>query len=400
MDVAPQKPRFGTTVTAQLFDGKRIVTYYPTMPLTTQIGTGARPAVTQERLLIVDDEPDMCELLALKLKREGYDSVVAGAAREARTHLAAGGVDLVLLDIGLPDGSGFDLLLSLRAQHSPLDLPIIIISGRGESESVVRGLQSGANDYLTKPFDLAIVLARVRAQLALRELKRANDRFLRIASHDLRKPLALMLDVARQLKSDYPVGKAIDTDAHSALDLLMESGDFMQHIIGDLIELRAIRDGRLQLARVSTDVGAIVRQAVARNSAYARNKDIGLAMHFAKDLPHVYADDARIMQVLENLIGNAIKFASAGAQVDIATRSDGDTLLCEVSDTGPGIAVDEIDKLFIEYAHLSNRPTGGETSTGLGLAISRELVHLHGGTIGARNNDNRGATFWFRLPLE
>lgn len=370
------------------------------------LATAAAAAIPQsqherpERLLIVDDEPDMCEVLALKLKREGYTSLIAGAAREARTHLAAGGIDLVLLDIGLPDGSGFDLLAALRAEHSPLDLPVIIISGRGETESVVKALQAGANDYLTKPFDLAIVLARVRGQLVLRQLKQANDRFLRIASHDLRKPLALMLDVARQLRTEYPVGKIVDEDAQSALDLLTEAGQFMQHIIGDLLELRAIRDGRLQLARVATDIGAIVRQAVARNTPYAKNKAIELGMRFGKDLPHVRVDDARIMQVLENLIGNAIKFSSSGAQVTVSTERDGATLLCEVSDTGPGIAPDELDKLFTEYAQLRNRPTGGETSTGLGLAISRELVQLHGGSIGARNNSGAGATFWFRLPLE
>lgn len=106
------------------------------------------------------------------------------------------------------------------------------------------------------------------------------------------------------------------------------------------------------------------------------------------------------MQILENLIGNALKFGPPGSQTHIAVRRDGDDVLCEIVDTGPGIPQQEIDKLFAEFCALSNRPTGNEKSTGPGLSICRELVHLHGGTIGARNNPGPGATFWFRLPLD
>jgi two-component system sensor histidine kinase/response regulator len=352
-----------------------------------------------DRLLVVDDQSGVRDVLAMKLEREGYAVAVAASAHQAGESIANGGLDLILLDIRLPDGSGFDLLARLRETHSALDLPVIVISGLDQADDVVRALKAGANDYVTKPFDLAVVLARVRAQLALRRLKQANDRFLRVASHDLRKPLMLMLDVARRLRADYPAGRSVDEDAHTALGLLIESGEYMQGIIGDLLELRAVRDGRLRLARLPTDLGAIVRQAVARNTPYAQRKGIVLHMQFERDLPHIRADDFRLMQALENLIGNAIKFGPRGARVTVSTRRDGRWLLCEVSDTGPGIPEGEMDRLFTEYAQLSNRPTGGEPSTGLGLAITRELVLLHGGEIGARNNPDGGATFWFRLPL-
>jgi signal transduction histidine kinase len=354
----------------------------------------------KERLLIVDDTSAVRDVLAMKLEREGYAVAVAENARRAAERIVPGGQDLVLLDMRLPDGSGLDLLRRVRAAYSALDLPVIIVSGLDQTESVVQALQQGANDYVTKPFDLAVVLARVRTQLALRRLKQANDRFLRVVSHDLKKPLLLMLDVARQLRTEHPAGTPMDEDAHSALGLLIESGEFMQHIIGDLLELRAVRDGRLQLSKLPTDLGATVRQAIARNTPYARGKGIELHMQFAQGLPHLRADDFRLMQVLENLIGNAIKFSPRGAHVTVSTRHDGNGLLCEVSDTGPGIPPHEMERLFTEYAQLSNRPTGGEHSTGLGLAISRELVQLHGGEIGARNNPGGGATFWFRLPLE
>lgn len=136
-----------------------------------------------------------------------------------------------------------------------------------------------------------------------------------------------------------------------------------------------------------------------RNTAYAGSKGIALHMQFEPGLPPIQGDDFRLMQVLENLLGNAIKFSPRGAHVTVSTRREDDRLVCEVADTGPGIPEDERERLFAEYARLSNRPTGNESSTGLGLSICKELVALHDGEIGCRNNPAGGATFWFRLPL-
>jgi len=295
--------------------------------------------------------------------------------------------------------SGMALLALLRKAHSALDVPIIVISGNGESGDVVSALQGGANDYITKPTDMAVVRARVKAQLALKQLKDINDRYLRIVSHDLKKPIMLMLDIARQVTSEYKPGAAMTDDMASALGLLIQSGEFMQQIVSDLFDEHALREGKLQLRRQPTDLGAVVRQALTRNAAYAKSKGIALDMQFDVNLPIIQADDVRLMQVLENLIGNAIKFSTAGARVVVHTRNETGYIRCDISDTGPGIPTEDMGRLFVEYAQLKNLPTGHEKSTGLGLAISKELITRHGGEIGAHNRPDGGATFWFRLPL-
>lgn len=351
------------------------------------------------RVLIVDDAPGVTDVLAMKLKREGYDVVITQTAAGAAEHVEAGEFDVILLDIRLPDGSGLDVLKRLRQRRSQLDTPIIMISGLDQTNDVVAALRYGANDYITKPFDLGVVVARIRTQLTLKRLKEVNDNFLRIVSHDLKKPLLVVLDVARQLRKEYPPGTAMKEDGHGSLDFLIESGEFMQNIITDLLDLGALRDQQMRITKRPTDFGAVVRLAVARNTPYATSKSCELKMEFARDLPNIQADDTRIMQVLENLIGNAIKFSPPASVTTVRTARDGSWIVCEVSDTGPGIPETEMKLLFKEYARLSNAPTGGEKSTGLGLSISRELVLLHGGEIGARNNPERGATFWFRLPI-
>jgi len=365
--------------------------------MTQPVSTGQ---LQTEQVLVVEDSDAARELLAIKLRREGYHVVEATTGRQALEVAASGNIDLVLLDIQLPDMKGLQVLRQLRLARSMLDMPVIVVSGLDHPDDVVAALQNGANDYVTKPFDLAVAMARIRTQLAARQLKQANDRFLRVASHDLKKPLLLMLDVAKQFREDQKPGAVLTTEACSSLDFLIESGQYMQRIIEDLLGLSALQQGRLRLALLPTDLGAVVRQAIARNSVYAQRKGIALDMRCERDLPHVMADDFRLMQILENLIGNALKFGPPGSHAHIAVRRDADDVLCEIVDTGPGIPQQDIDNLFAEFCTLSNRPTGNEKSTGLGLSICRELVHLHGGTIGARNNDGPGATFWFRLPLE
>lgn len=351
------------------------------------------------KILIVDDAPGITDVLAMKLGREGYRAVIAASAADAKRWLDAENFDLILLDVHLPDGSGLDLLRQLRERRSVLETPIIMISGLDQSSDVVAALKSGANDYITKPFDLAVVIARIRTQLTVKRLKETNDHFLRIASHDLKKPLLVILDIARQLRRELPPGAPMTAEAQQALEFLVESGEFMEDIIIDFLDIDALREQKIRIAKRSTDLGAVVRQAVARNTPYAKSKNGELRMEFARDLPHIQADDARILQVLENLIGNAIKFSPPGSVTTVRTERDGEWVRCEISDTGPGIPEPEMNLLFKEYARLSNVPTGNETSTGLGLSICRELVHLHGGEIGARNNPDRGATFWLRLPI-
>jgi signal transduction histidine kinase len=111
------------------------------------------------------------------------------------------------------------------------------------------------------------------------------------------------------------------------------------------------------------------------------------------------ADETRLAQVIQNLVGNAIKFCPADTTVIVRSCIQGDSVIFEVCDSGPGLTEADLAKVFMKYARLSNKPTGGEKSSGLGLAICKHLVALQEGTIGVHNNPDRGATFWFSLPI-
>ncbi len=355
----------------------------------------------RRRILVVDDDDGLRAGLAIGLKRDGYAVQLACDAAEAMEKLAHADFDLILLDLRLPGPvDGLGLLNSIRAERSPLNLPIIIISGSSDTVNIVTALRDGANDYVVKPFDASTVRARVRTQITLKALKDVNDHFLRTASHDLKKPIMLMLDVASQIRLTATTGQPMSADDQSALDLLIDTGKYMQQIIGELLDMGAIRAGRVHLQKQSTDFGAIVRQAVAHNLGYAHGKGIELDLKFSPGIPHILADELRLLQVLDNLIGNAIKFSPPKTHVVVSTSADNEQIVCEVADEGPGLSPQDQTHLFQPYQSLSNKPTGNEQSTGLGLAICKELIALHQGDIGAHNNRSGGATFWIRVPIK
>src|SRR5712692_4483013 len=232
-----------------------------------------------------------------------------------------------------------------------------------------------------------------------KNLKELNDKLLNISSHDLKKPPLVILEAARELQTEYPLGTPMDAEAQESLSMLIKSGEYMQRVVQDSLDLRAIESGHIKLAKIPTDINELTKQTLERNSEYAKRKNINLSSELDPRLPTIKADNFRLAQVLDNLLGNAIKFSPAGASTVVRTYAEDGFILLEVSDAGPGIAEEDMDKLFVEYAQLRNRATSNEKSTGLVLAICKELIGLHGGEIGARNNPEGGSTFWFRLQV-
>jgi signal transduction histidine kinase len=172
----------------------------------------------------------------------------------------------------------------------------------------------------------------------------------------------------------------------------------MQKLIEDFLDFQAMEDGQIKLIRETIDLNELAHSALERNASYAAKKTITPHLDLEEALPLVNADKSRVNQVFDNYVSNAIKFSPPGQHVIVCTRRTEVGILVEVRDSGPGLTGEDMKKLFVKYAKLSNQPTGGEKSSGLGLAICKKVIELHGGQTGARNNPEGGATFWFELP--
>lgn len=354
----------------------------------------ARPAV-----LVVDDNSVNCELLARRLERDGLSITSTLSGEEALELAHPERFHLVLLDIMMPGIGGLDVLETLRARFSAQELPIIMVTARDRSEDVVRSLELGANDHVSKPIDFPVLRARMRTQLRLRELAKIRDEFFRVASHDLKNPLTTLVWGADALERTMRPGEPV-TDAHlRVVEKLRGRAREMTRIIKDLLDFEALEGTELVLRRSSIDLNELAREAVENNALLSEGKGIALSAELEEGLPRVEADPARLAQVLDNLVGNAVKFGRPGDSAVLRTHTDGESARVEVSDTGPGILAEDAERLFVAFGRLGHAPTGGESSTGLGLAICKRIVERHGGTLGARPNAGPGATFWFSLPL-
>lgn len=370
-------------------------------------GPTAQETETQQRphLLVIEDDPINRELMRRLFERE-YEVTCAGNGRDGLDKIAHGDIDVVLLDVMMPGMSGFAVLERIRRDPVFYDLPVILVSGLTDNDHVVEGLQLGANDYLTKPINMHVARARLQTQVQLKRLldehKRAiaqleqlsqlREHFFQIASHDLKNPLSNLRLAIHELNLYVP--ETDDTQSiQNAIGVTLEQ---MQALIEDFLDVAALENTALELTSSYVDVEDCLQQVVSQYARAASRKQIALQVGNVNGV--VVADKNRLMQVIGNLVSNAIKFSPANTTVNLWTQVSDHRMRIFVQDEGPGISLEEQARLFAEFVKGSSKPTGGETSTGLGLWIVSKLVHLLNGEVGIESSPGHGAIFWIELP--
>lgn len=357
-------------------------------------------------VLIVDDQP-YARLLMKRIIDKNIQISEAEDGLSAIKILEKEKIDLILLDIMMPGISGLDVLRLIRDQKSTVDLPVIMISAQDDNDTMTQGFDLGANDFIPKPFDFGVASARIRTHLKLKlmtdyhkqmvvELEAAKamkERLLQIAAHDLKSPLS-NVHMAEQLLRDIITSDPVVAEI---LDTLRSTVTNMNQVIEDFLDMESDNDDiEVQLTRL--DAQQIIVNIVEQYTYAADSKDIKIEV---EDIDcQVFADPARLNQVLSNLISNALKYSSQNTPIRIFSEvHDSYVRLC-VADKGPGIPINERAQLFQEFTKLSPRPTGGESSTGLGLWIVKHLAQIQGGKVGADFPESGGSIFWVELPTE
>lgn len=364
------------------------------------------------RVVVVDDAEVTADVMIRHLQMEGYHAEAILDPVEALSIIRAHPPDLVLLDVNMPRMNGMEVLQKLRAHPVTRELPVIMVTASDETADMIQGFELGANDYITKPPQYEVLMARVHTHMKIGRLQRQRlhdleemrqlnvikDKFLQIAAHDLKNPLN-NLSMGLSLLDRYPQAAEVIPNYDEVTRTMSEAIRIMNSLVSDFLDFQALRAGTISLDPEEVWLNDLVRSVADQYRANAEAKQVHLRVNLAPDLPTTMADPDRLYQVISNLVSNAIKFCPPDAQVGVRTRQYQDVLLCEVADTGPGIPELEVPMLFHEFARLSNKPTGGEKSSGLGLSIARQLVELHGGDIGVKSKVGQGSLFWFTVPL-
>jgi two-component system sensor histidine kinase/response regulator len=353
-----------------------------------------------ETILIVDDTPANLSVLVDTLSEAGYQLMVAEDGEDALAQTAHTRPDLILLDVMMPGLDGFETCARLKASADTRDIPVIFITALNETGEKVRAFGAGAVDYITKPIQHEEALARIGTHLTIRRLRQKleqqltlTERFMRIASHDLRNPLCLIL-----MSGELARRKGAPPEVAEYLESIHASAGQMRRIIDTFLNVRRPGDnGRGPAGRV--DLNLMAAAVVAQNEPAAERKQVALATELDRDLPLARADIGHAYQALTNYVSNAIKFLPPGGRVVVRTRATDFTVRLAVHDNGPGVPVAERAALFTEFARLSNRPTAGEESTGIGLSIVKQLIEGERGSVGAEFPPEGGSVFWFELPV-
>jgi signal transduction histidine kinase len=381
-----------------------------------------------DKILIVDDSQADRELFReiLLSSNVPYEITMADSGRMALAEVDKDAPDLILLDIKMADLDGFQTLRELNNKENPV--PVILISSFTGENDRLRGLELGATDFINKPIISEEVKARVAVQMRIKkilddaqwvaqktnkgikllykDLEKKNDElkeldqlksdFISMVSHELRTPLAIIRQGVSLLQR-----KIVGDVNEKQLELLgdvVENIDRLVKIINDLLDISKLEARKLTLERSAVDSLALIRAIVALFQMKAQAKGIALLTDLPDALPPMDADEDRIIQVLTNLLANAIKFTPEQGRVTVSAKEKGDFLEVAVSDTGVGIAQENLSKLFDKFQQFGRKSGPGEQGTGLGLAICKEIVRLHGGEICAESVMDKGSTFYFTIP--
>lgn len=245
-------------------------------------------------------------------------------------------------------------------------------------------------------------MANLQREMAKKnaELEKLNvqkNRLLGMAAHDLRNPLGVILTYAEFLTTE--AFDVLNEEQREFVTTIKETSEFMLRLVTDLLDVTAIEAGQLKLDRQSADLVRLIQHNVGLNRVLAAKKDIAVEFDTPAACPPLSLDAGKIEQVLNNLIGNAVKFSHRGTQVRVRLTGAPNMVTVAVADRGQGIPAADLPKLFTPFSKASVRSTGGEQSTGLGLAIVRRIVEGHGGRIWVESEVGRGSTFFFALPV-
>lgn len=372
-----------------------------TRPEPTAPGDVGRAFSASTTILVVDDLEENRMVIRYLFDEPNVRVLEAADGTQGLAVARRERPDCILLDLSMPGLSGYEVLDRLEADPVTREIPVLVLTATDDSlQNMERVLSSGAVDYITKPISPMRVKIRVRGAIErrrlLRELDDLRTGFTSMLVHDLRAPLTLMLAYAELLEQNL-AGTLPDKQLRH-LTRMQEAGERMRRLIGEILDVSKLEDGKLALEREPIDLRATLTDVVDRFSGAAAQKGIALDLRAEGRDHRVTADASRVDQVLMNLLANALKFTPRDGKIVVELRDAGDDVEVAVADSGPGITDEELPLLFQKFSQTSTGKAARTAGSGLGLVICRHLVEAHGGRIWVESEVGRGARFAFRLP--
>jgi len=381
-------------------------------------------------ILIVDDQPQNIQLIGTLL-RNSYNLYVADRGESAIKIANDKKPDLILLDIMMPVMTGFEVCKILKSNVETMDIPVIFLTARNESEDIVTGFQLGAVDYITKPFKREEVLIRISTHIKLKEiekeLKRKNedlevinnelviskntveknartleilnqekDKFFSIIAHDLKNPLSGFLGLTEMVYEN--IDNISTEKIKQYVEMMYTSADQLYKLLSNLLEWASLQLGNVNLVMTKNNLGDVTDKVISFLNNSAVQKNIVVENNIPKDT--VFCFDLNMLEtVLRNLLNNSIKYTKRDGNVVVSALLKDNEIVISVQDSGIGIPPALAHKIFGLKEVVSRKGTEGEVSTGLGLILCKSFVEKGNGKIWFDSAEGKGTTFYVSLPF-
>lgn len=376
----------------------------------------------EDVILIVDDNNNNLQLLGNLLKIYNYRLMLANSGIKALEAVKRKKPDLILLDIMMPEMSGYRVCEILKETDDFNDVPIIFLTAKSETSDIVKGFKLGGSDYITKPFEKEELLARIETQLTLKRQKdliisqknelttkndelieseaklkdalNTKDKFFSIIAHDLKSPLSSVMNLLQLIDSDF---ESFETEElKEIIQELSTSTKNVFSLLDNLLHWARSQTGKINYTPLNISVPLIVDQVSSVFTSLLQDKKINLKKNV--DNYEIFADTQMVNTILRNLISNAIKFTPENGTIEVIATDNGEFVKFEVKDSGIGMSEEVINKLFRIDVHHTSLGTNNEKGTGLGLILCKEFVENNKGKIWVESKVGEGSSFIFTLP--
>ncbi len=370
-------------------------------------------------ILIVDDEELNVKFLNTFLTRKGYRIVSAPTGKKALATIERELPDVVLLDAMMPEMDGFDVCKALRADERTKSLPVIMVTALHSVEDEVRALESGADDFLSKPINNLELIARLRSLLRIKdlhdllrqskdevdaknrqllELQGFRDTLTQMIVHDLKNPLTGIMGCAELLTM---TPESLTEKQMTIIKKMEESASTILKMITELLDISRMEENKMVLRKEPLNLGELIEANVNELSVMMMKSGISCRSAVEPNVPPILGDRDLISRVMANLLHNGIKHSHRDGVIEIEVGVEPMLHQVEVTfrDQGEGIAVEYREKIFEKFTQADLKKLGLKTDRGLGLTFCKLAVEAHGGKIWVESEVGKGSEFKFSLPL-
>lgn len=367
---------------------------------------------SEYKILIVDDVMSNVLLLKVLLTNEKFQIVTASNGQQALEQVDKEKPDLILLDVMMPDLSGFEVAQRLKGNPDTADIPVIFLTALNSTADIVKGFQVGGNDFISKPFNKEELIIRVTHQISLVAAKRiivaqteelrkiiiGRDKLYSVIAHDLRSPMGSIKMVLNMLILNLP-SSSIGDEMYELLTMANQTTEDVFSLLDNLLKWTKSQIGKLKVVYQDIDMVEVVEGVIEIFSMVAGLKKIRIRIE-SPDVLAVNADIDMVKTVIRNLISNAIKFSHEDTEILVTVEAKDGMAVVSVKDSGCGIDEENQKKLLHTDTHFSTFGTNNEEGSGLGLLLCQDFVIKNGGKLWFTSTKGEGSVFYFDIPLK